>query len=56
MLRGGNRTICMIWHMLKGLDLNSLYTDPAGHLIMAVVGSIADYVYDMYDVWYLYYL
>ena len=35
MLPGGNRTICMTWHMMPGLDLRSMRTDPARHLLVA---------------------
>ena len=47
MLPGGNRTICMIWHMFLGLDLFSTCTDLAQHLITAATGCAIDYLDDL---------
>ena len=40
MLPGGNRAICIIYHMFPGLDLH--YTDPAQPL--ATAGEELDYL------------
>ena len=40
--QGGNRTICMIYNTILGLDMYSIDTDPAQQLIVADIGSTVD--------------
>ena len=42
MLLGGIGTICMIQHIFPGLDLYSIHSNPAKHLITAAKGFTVD--------------
>ena len=37
----------MIWQIFRGLDLHSLYTDPAPHIITAHTGSTVNNLDDL---------